>query len=231
MSDAERSLAPAKRVKVWDFPSRLSHWLLAGCIVGCFGTAEYGWLSMQWHFYFGEAVIVLALFRILWGFFGSEHARFRNFLRGPGAVWRYARGLFDKNSKESVGHSAVGGWAVVLLLLASLAQGVSGLFNSDDIFWFGPLSEKASAELVEQMSAFHGQFQQVLLLLIGVHVIAALLYFVIKKQNLILPMITGTKRLPGVRDATTAPLWRALVLLALSGAVLWLCVRYWPMAT
>jgi cytochrome b len=219
-----------KRVKVWDLPSRITHWALALSILGSYGSAEYGWFSMQWHFYFGYTAITLVIFRVLWGFFGSEHARFRNFVRGPGAVWRYLKTLGDKNSVETTGHSALGGWAVLVLLAATLAQGLSGLFKTDDIEWFGPLSEKASSELVEQMSWFHGNFEGVLLIIIGIHIVAALLYLLIKKQNLITPMITGVKRTISADDAKQKPIWFALVLLALSATALWALIQFWPVA-
>ena len=219
-----------KGVKVWDLPSRNAHWALALSILGSYGTAELGWFSMQWHFYFGYAVIVLVIFRVLWGFFGSEHARFRSFVRGPSAVWRSLKSLGDKNSSETTGHSALGGWAVLVLLAATLAQGISGLFNNDEIEWFGPLSEKASSALVEQMSWFHNNFYNVLLIIIGIHIIAALLYLLIKKQNLIAPMITGVKRTVQAEDAKQKPLWLALLLLALSAAALWALIQFWPTA-
>ena len=212
-----------KGVKVWDLPSRITHWTLALSILGSYGTAEYGWFSMQWHFYFGYAAITLVIFRVLWGFLGSEHARFRNFVRGPGAVWRYL-----KNTQETTGHSALGGWAVLLLLAATLAQGISGLFNNDDIQWFGPLSEKASSELVDKMAWFHNNFSNVLLIVIGIHIIAALMYLLVKKQNLITPMITGVKHSIKAADAKQKPLWLALILLALSAAALWALIQFWP---
>jgi cytochrome b len=217
-----------KPVKVWDLPSRLCHWALALCFLGSYGSAEYGWFSMQWHFYFGYAAITLVLFRLLWGFFGSQHVRFRDFVRGPGAVWRYLCTLTDKNSTQSVGHSALGGWAVLVLLAATLAQGISGLFNSDDIEWFGPLNEKATRDLVDQMSAFHNQFGNILLLIIGLHVVASMLYLLLKKQNLIGPMITGVKRNLIAADAMQKPLWHALLLLGLSATALWALIAFWP---
>jgi len=217
-------------VKVWDIPSRIAHWALALSILGNYGTAEYGWFSMQWHFYFGYAAITLVLFRVLWGFFGSEHARFRNFVRGPGAVWRNLRALVNKNSVETTGHSALGGWAVIVLLAATFAQGISGLFKTDDIEWFGPLSEIASGDLVEQMSWFHSNFEGVLLIIIGIHIVAALLYLVIKKQNLIGPMISGVKHSIQAEDAKQKPIWLALLLLAISAAGLWALIEFWPVA-
>jgi cytochrome b len=214
-------------IKVWDLPSRLCHVLLAASILGSYGTAEWGWLDMQWHFYFGYAVLVLVAFRLLWGIWGSEHARFAQFLSGPGAVLRYLKQLTSRDAEQSVGHSAVGGWAVVVLLLASFAQAFSGLFNGDDIENFGPLYDKVSEDWVDQIGDFHESFYNVLLILIGVHVIAALLYWLVKKQNLILPMITGRKHLHA-RDAVQKPIWLAFLTLAVSAAGLWALIQYFP---
>ena len=217
-------------VKVWDLPVRLTHLGLIICVLGAYGTAEWSWLDMQWHFYFGYGAIVLVLFRVLWGFFGGEHARFRGFLRGPSAVIAYLRGLFGKHTEESVGHSAMGGWAVVLLLSAVFVQAFSGLFNSDDISWFGPLNDRLSYAWIDALHEFHEYFPNILLALIGIHVIAALLYLLLKRQNLIVPMITGRKRQIRAADARAAPLWLALILLGVSALGVWALIQYWPAA-
>jgi cytochrome b len=214
-------------IKVWDLPSRLCHVLLATSILGAYGTVEWSWLDMQWHFYFGYSTLVLVVFRVLWGLWGSEHARFGQFLKGLGAVIAYVKKLLSKDSTQTTGHSAVGGWAVVVLLIASFAQAFSGLFNSDDIENFGPLYDKVNADWVDQVGDFHESFYNVLLILIGVHVIAALLYWLVKKQNLILPMITGRKQIDGV-DAVQKPIALALFTLGLSGALVWALIRFFP---
>jgi cytochrome b len=217
----------ANSIKVWDLPSRLCHVFLAVSILGAYGTAEWHWLDLQWHFYFGYATLVLVVFRLLWGIWGSEHARFAEFLRGPGAVIAYVKKLISKDAAQTVGHSAVGGWAVVVLLLASFAQAFSGLFNSDDIEYFGPLYDKVNSEWVDQFGDFHESFYNVLIILIGVHILAALLYWLVKKQNLILPMITGEKQLAG-EDAAQKPVWLALFTLGLSGVLVWALIRFFP---
>lgn len=217
-------------VKVWDLPVRLTHLGLIICVFGAYGTAEWSWLDMQWHFYFGYGAIVLVLFRLLWGFFGGEHARFLGFLRPPAAVFAYLRGLFDKQSPQSVGHSALGGWAVVVLLAAIFAQAASGLFNADDIEWFGPLNDRLSYHWIDALHEFHEYFPNILMALIALHVLAALLYLLLKRQNLIVPMITGRKQDIQAPDARAASLGLALILLALSAAALWAVIRFWPAA-
>jgi cytochrome b len=213
-----------RTIKLWDLPVRLTHWLLTLSVLGCFGTAEWGWLSMQWHFYFGYAVLVLSAFRVLWGIVGSQHARFRSFLRGPKAVINYLRG----RGADAIGHNPIGGWSVLLMLGALLTQSISGLFNSDDIEWFGPLNERVSLSFARLMGTIHGRLYWLLALLIGVHIVAVLGYLLLKKTNLITPMLSGKKAHPSAADEKQKPLWQALVLLALCTLLLWAAIRFWP---
>lgn len=210
--------------KVWDLPVRLTHWALVLLVLLSYGTAELGWLDMQWHFYSGYAILVLVLFRLLWGLFGSEHARFSSFLRGPQTLNAYLRGRHP----GSVGHNPVGGWSVIFLLGVLLLQAGTGLFNSDDIEWFGPLAEKVGGDWVEWCSDVHERADKVLLALIGLHVAAVLGYLVFKRNDLISPMFSGYKRDLEAPDGASRPWWLALALLAISAAALWALIRFWP---
>lgn len=212
-------------VRVWDPWLRLTHLGLIVGVLGAYGTAEWGWFDMDAHFWFGYAVLVLVLFRLLWGFFGTTHARFGSFLRGPAALLSELKGT--PTPEEALGHSATGGWATVVLLAALLFQAGTGLFTNDEIQWFGPLSERVSYELAESLSSLHVRFQNLLLGLIGLHVLAVLGYLLIKKRNLITPMLTGREARAGA-DYTPVPAWRAPVLLAASAASVWALIRYWP---
>ena len=68
--------------KVWDLPTRLSHWVLAGAVATCWWSGEEG--EFEIHAWVGYSLLCLVLFRLGWGFVGSPHARFRDFVRGPG---------------------------------------------------------------------------------------------------------------------------------------------------
>ena len=95
-------------VRVWDVPVRIVHWAMVVLLVTSVVSAKMGGGAMDWHVRSGEAMLVLVLFRILWGFFGSRHARFANFVRGPGAVIAYARSLLRPSHAEFVGHNPLG---------------------------------------------------------------------------------------------------------------------------
>jgi cytochrome b len=213
-------------VRVWDLPTRLFHWLLVVLLVLLYASGEYNVLDMRWHFWAGYATLALLVFRVLWGFFGSQTSRFGDFVRGPIAVAHYVRALFSATGKVSIGHNPLGGWSVLALLLCVAVQSVTGLFSSDEIDSDGPFVAHVSVKTVKWMTRLHHWNQNVLLILVGVHVAAVLLYLLLKHENLIGPMISGRKRLTVSRTLYYASVWRALALLVVSvaaiAALLWL---------
>ena len=209
---------PSAPTKIWDLPTRLFHWLLAILILLQYGTAEWHWLSMQWHVWFGFTTLALLLFRLMWGFAGSQTSRFSDFVRGPRRAFAYARDLLANRARFNIGHNPLGGWSVLALLLCVLVQAVSGLFASDDIDNDGPLAAHVTTRTVRLMTRIHHWNENVLLVLIGVHVAAVLLYLVLRRDNLITPMISGRRFVvdpPALRFASAA---RAFALLLLSVA-------------
>ena len=93
---------PAVR-RVWDLPVRIVHWLLVIGIAGSYATHKLGVAYFKYHLWFGYLVVVLAAFRILWGFVGTRHARFASFLRGPRATLRLSRGAAARRRARDAG--------------------------------------------------------------------------------------------------------------------------------
>ena len=91
-----------KLIVVWDLPTRLFHWLTVILVVATYVTWRLDW--MFWHSYAGIAVLALVVFRLLWGFFGSETALFARFLAAPRYRLRRkpddVRGLVERAVKE-----------------------------------------------------------------------------------------------------------------------------------
>ena len=205
---------------------RLFHWTLAA-LVGlsiCTGLVG-GWTLMEWHVWSGYGVLTLVVFRILWGFAGSTWSRFSSFVR-PGAVLPYVRELLSGGKAETVGHSPLAGLSVLAMLLALLFQAGTGLFAKDAIFTEGPLARLVSDATSDLLTSAHHANARLLYLLIGLHLLAILAYELLKRERLVLPMLTGRKALPGADDARP---WQeaglALALLALCAAGVWLLVR------
>lgn len=168
------------KILIWDWPVRIGHWLLAGAFALSWATGE----SEAWrlvHAYAGGVVIGVVLFRMLWGFIGTRHARFSSFMRGPGAVMDYVSGLLHGRASAGAGHNAAGGWAIAALLTLGLLAGVSGWLVYQEMG--GVWMEKAHEILSSGMLAV------VLLHIAGV-VISSLAH----RENLVRAMFTGLKQ-------------------------------------
>ena len=203
--------------RVWDLPTRLVHWLLVGLFAFSWWSAENG--ELAWHRLSGYAVLTLLLFRLAWGFAGSDSARFAVFVAGPRAVLAYARQLLRRPATPLAGHNPMGGWSVLGLLLLLLVQTGSGLFSVDvDGLESGPLSHRVSFSTGRAIAELHELSFNVLLVLLGLHLAAMLFYRVYHGENLVTAMFSGRKRVPPQSAATLrfAGLPRALALLVLA---------------
>jgi cytochrome b len=210
-------------IPVWDLPLRLFHWLLVLDVMALYGArlAHKLWgVPMTLHYWCGLFALSLILFRWLWGFWGSETARFSRFLRPPREALAHLRALFVREPDTVVGHNPAGGYMVLLLLLLLTLQAVSGLFARSGPDSAAPYSALLTPSQAELAATLHSANFVLLLGAIGLHVAAILLYQLVKGQNLVGPMITGKKRLPAATPPPRlAPITRALLLYLLSAAV------------
>jgi cytochrome b len=203
-------------ITVWDLPTRLFHWSLVVLILLQYASGEFDLLPMEWHYWLGYATLALIVFRVFWGFLGSATSRFAEFVRGPGAVARYASASARRREQTFAGHNPLGGWSVLLMLACIAVQSISGLFASDDLTESGLLASRVSDETVKWMTRVHNVNRYVLLMLIVLHVLAVLLHWAIRHENLIAPMLHGRKRIDSTGPMRLASTWRALALLLLS---------------
>ena len=180
-------------VRVWDTPTRLFHWLLVGLVVFSFVTAKIGITAMRYHEWSGFTILVLVVFRLFWGFFGGRQSRFTEFLRGPAVVFRYVSSSFAKDSGRHLGHNPLGGWSIIAMLASLVTQAGTGMFANDDILTEGPLYGLVSKGTSDWLTGIHHLNAKVLLALIVVHIGAVVFYLAVKHENLIKPMIFGTK--------------------------------------
>lgn len=183
----------ARAVLAWDLPTRLAKWTLAVLVGLAFASKYYGDAGLVWHMWNGLAVLTIVVFRVLWGLVGGSTARFFGFLVGPGRALGYLASLMRGRSPRYLGHNPLGGWMVLALLALVAAQGVTGLFTTDDIIIDGPLVRVAGEDWVGRASALHQDLFWWLLGLIALHAIANLAYSLFGKDNLIRAMLTGHK--------------------------------------
>ena len=212
-----------KKVLVWDIPVRLFHWLLVLCLCGQWFTAEVLEDAMEIHFYIGYFTLGLVLFRLIWGFIGTKYAKFTSFVAGPKSMLAYLKGITQRNHVFSVGHNSVGGLLLPAVILLVGLQAISGLFTSDDIFYSGPYSNSASSEIQQCMQWLHHNIFNILLVIIGLHLLAIFGYLVCLKHNLISPMLNGKKPIPQKDGITDSQLIKAVfVVVVVAMFVYWL---------
>jgi len=210
--------AGAGRVRIWDLPTRLFHWLLVVLVTFSVVTAKIGGLWLDWHMRSGYAILALLVFRLLWGVAGSRHARLAHFVHGPRIVLAYLQG---RHPHDGAGHNPLGALSVVAILAVLLAQASTGLFTNDGSFTEGPLAKLVSSTTGERLSTIHRWGELAIYALIGLHLAAVLFYLVVRRDNLIGPMITGDRRGIDAHPARDdAALWlRAAVMLALAAGL------------
>ncbi len=176
-----RELPASERVwlQVWDLPVRVFHWMLVLSVLTSWFLAGINGLL---HETFGYIVLALVLFRLWWGFAGTRHARFRDFVRSPGTVLRYVGDFFVGRGKRYVGHNPAGGAMIIAIILLLLLITATGIMQTTRTF-FGDF-------WVERI---HHYAATGLIWLIPLHVLGALFSSVMHRENLIKAMFTGRK--------------------------------------
>jgi len=209
-------------VPVWDLPTRLFHWALVLIVPALWWTQKIERLDL--HILLGETMMGLILFRLIWGVIGSSTARFASFVRGPGAVLRHLKG----KAEASFGHNPIGGWSVVAMLLLLCVEIGLGLFVSDeDGIYCGSLSHFISYDSARILAHRHETLFYILLGFVALHIAAILYYLIVKRDNLVTPMVTGVR--PSTADDAAmiaAPLWRFLLAAALAAGLTWIVSNY-----
>jgi cytochrome b len=205
-------------IRLWDLPVRIFHWSLVIAVAVAFVTAKLGGDWMDWHGRAGLAIVGLVTFRIVWGIVGSTHARFLSFAPTPARLRAYLTGRW-----HGVGHNPLGALSVFGLLGLLAVQAGTGLFSNDDIAFDGPLSGLVEKARSDSLTGLHHTLSNVLLALLALHIVAIAFYLLVKKHNLIKPMVTGWIHARGRRaPAPTrngSPLDLAIALLVAVAAV------------
>ncbi len=212
-------------MRIWDSPTRLFHWVLVILLVTCYVAIQFD--NMNLHMLSGYCVATLLLWRLVWGFIGSDTARFARFLASPVAAIRHLLHFRRREPDTQVGHNEAGGWMVIAMLIFIAVQVTSGLFaNDEDSFIAGPLAKHVSGATGAWALNLHGMNFNILEVLALAHVVAIILYAAIKRHDLIRPMITGKKRLPAATPAPrmASPILAAVVL-AVCGGCVWAIVK------
>lgn len=179
-------------IKIWDPAVRIFHWTLATSFLVTWLTEDE---AQALHVYAGYVIGALLVFRVIWGFIGTRHARFRDFVHGPSVVKAYLSDALRFRARRYLGHNPAGG-AMVMALLASLAITVlSGVALYGATEFAGPLAGvfrgELAADLLEETHEFGANLT---LLLVVLHLGGVLFSSLEHRENLVHAMVTGRKK-------------------------------------
>lgn len=212
-------------VRVWDGPIRLFHWGVVALVFTSWLTQYESW--MRAHLIAGYTMFAALLFRLAWGLIGSDTARFRTFLRSPLAAVAHLLRFGRREPDVEIGHNAAGGWMVLVMLLALAVQVGTGLCANDEISVQGPLAERVGPEWSDWLTHVHAVNFTAIEVAVLLHVAAVLAYALVKRHNLLAPMVTGRKRLPPDLPSPRmrSPALAAAVLAVAGGVVAFVVLR------
>jgi cytochrome b len=181
------------KIKVWDQVVRIFHWTLVIGFSIAYVTEED---LLAIHTWVGYTVLGLLVIRIIWGFIGTKHARFSDFVFRPKTIIQFLRDTMVFKAKRYLGHNPAGGAMVILLMLSLLFTCITGLVVYAAEEQAGPLASLFSSthsvwgDVAEEAHEFFANFT---LLLVLFHVLGVIAESLIHKENLVSAMITGFK--------------------------------------
>ena len=214
----------AGRSLIWDWPTRLVHWLFVILIAAAYLTEKTR--HMDWHRWCGYTLLGLLIFRLYWGLVGFAPSRFANFVRGPRTTLAYLRRLPERNTPMTPGHNPLGAWSVIALLLLMLVEVGLGLFTVDvDGIESGPLSDWVSFDVGRTCADLHHLLFYAILVLVVLHLAAIAFYAIYKRENLVGPMLHGQKAMPSRHPPLKSARLRLLIGVMISAATAILAMR------
>ena len=171
--------AAAEERRVWDLFVRVFHWTLVACVLLNSFVVDDGEDLHQWLGYLAAALVSA---RFVWGFIGSRHARFADFLPTPRRVVHQVRGVLTRRPEFHWGHNPLGALMMLALMGMVVALGVTGWMQGLDAFWGE-----------EWLQDLHEEIGEALIILVGLHAAAAIVMGRIERTRLVKAMVTGTK--------------------------------------
>lgn len=195
-----------KKTKVWDGWVRAFHLLLGLGLLGSFVTGEEEEL-VPWHARIGLALAALLVFRLAWGLWGSRHARFSDFVRGPRTVLAYVAAMVRGRPPHVTGHNPVGALMVVSMLGLLALTVLTGVLVYAGPEWEGALAGSIAWKTGKAIREVHETLAEAFPALIVLHVLGVVGSSLLEKQNLPLGMVTGYKRVPAELSEPAQASW------------------------
>lgn len=172
-----------RRSLVYDLPTRVFHWLFAGLFLTAFviaKTIDDESPIYSWHMLAGLTLSFVVVLRIVWGFFGTQHARFSGFALNPLELLAYLKGIVSGDKRKWAGHNPASSWAAIAMIFMALGLGVTGYLMTS-----GPNKE--------DFEDIHELLANGFIIVVIMHVAGIILHTMRFKEMIGLSMIDGKK--------------------------------------
>lgn len=184
-------------VYVWDLATRLFHWLLVAMVAVALFT---GFVAPEWwmgvHLAAGYAIVLLLVFRLVWGVFGPEYARIASLVRASRWLREYLRDLLLLRPPHYIGHNPAGAVMIFALFSVLTALVVTGLMVQGGEEKQGPLAGVIGYATGNGAKEVHEILVFVLLAMVTGHIAGVIVEGWLQQAPLIRGMITGWMPLP-----------------------------------
>ncbi len=188
-----------KNIRVYDFPTRIFHWLFAAYFIGAFFIAKtYDDDSIQYpyHMLMGLTLAYMVVLRILWGFVGGKYSKFNSFQLQPKMLVQYFKDLMTSKTQKTLGHNPASSWAAVTMMLLALGMATTGILMAKDM----------NKEFVEEI---HEIFAYAFVVVVVGHVVGVIIHTIRHKEMIGLSMVTGNKKTEDVKAISQPANWMA----------------------
>jgi cytochrome b len=182
------------KIPVWDPIVRGFHWILAATFLTAYITEE-DFLSL--HVWAGYILLAAIAVRIVWGFIGTRHARFSDFVTSPSTAVQYVKDTFMLKAKRYIGHNPAGGLMIMIMLVSLTITGITGLLLYGAEEHAGPVAGwfiAASPFWEDSLEEVHEFFANFTMVLVVIHLAGVLVESVLHRENLVRAMLSGNKQ-------------------------------------
>lgn len=174
-----------KKTLVYDWPTRIFHWLFAGLFVAAFFIAKtFDDESSQYpyHMLLGITLAFVVVLRIIWGFVGSRHARFSSFILNPLDLVKYFKGVLSAKPELDAGHNPASSWAAIVMMALALGLAFTGIMMAQDI----------NKDFYEEV---HELFANAFIVVVILHIAGVVLHTLKFRDAIGMSMVDGKKKL------------------------------------
>lgn len=171
--------------RVYDWPTRVFHWVFAAAFVTAFTIANVvddEAAAFSFHMLAGLVLGAAIVLRLVWSVVGTRHARLTDLSLSPARLFAYVRGVLSGRGETNAGHNPASSWAAVAMVLLGIGLVVTGVM----------MATGTGGEAPEEV---HELFADAFLVVVLVHIAGVVLHGLQRRDGLAASMVTGRKAL------------------------------------